>query len=172
MYALSKRSYNTLRQHIKKEANYFTNRCLDCHTMVCAIVIYVWECWTIKKAKCQRTDAFELWCCRRLLRVPWTATSSQSNQKKSVLIMHWEDWCGSWSSKTLVPLCEEPQCVRTNPAVGNTERQRRRESRGWVGCMALPIQWAWIWTYSERWRSLVCCDPHGGKDLYMIEWRN
>ena len=41
------------------------------------------ESWTIKKAKCQGTDAFELWCCRRLLRIPWTARrSSQSNLKE------------------------------------------------------------------------------------------
>ena len=40
-------------------------------------VMYGCDSWTIKKAKCQRTDAFELWCCRRLLRVPWTARSNQ-----------------------------------------------------------------------------------------------
>ena len=39
--------------------------------------MYGCDSWTIKKAKCQRTDAFELWCCRRLLRVPWTARSNQ-----------------------------------------------------------------------------------------------
>ena len=43
--------------------------------MVFPVVMYGCESWTIKKAKCQRTDAFELWCWRRLLRVPWTATS-------------------------------------------------------------------------------------------------
>ena len=43
--------------------------------MVFPVVMYGCESWTIKKAKCQRTDAFELWCWRRLLRIPWTATS-------------------------------------------------------------------------------------------------
>ena len=41
--------------------------------MVFPIVMYGWESWTIKKAEHQRIDAFELWCWRRLLRVPWTA---------------------------------------------------------------------------------------------------
>ena len=47
--------------------------------MVFPVVKYGCERWTIKKAECWWTDAFELWCCRRLLRVPWTARSNQSN---------------------------------------------------------------------------------------------
>ena len=51
--------------------------------MVFAVVMYGCESWTIKKAKCQRIDVFELWCWRRLLRVPWTARrSNQSILKK------------------------------------------------------------------------------------------
>ena len=47
-------------------------------TMVFPVVIYVYESWTIKKAEHHRIDAFELWCWRRFLRVPWTARSNQS----------------------------------------------------------------------------------------------
>ena len=51
--------------------------------MVFPVVMYGCESWTIKKAEFQRTDAFELWCWRRLLRVPWTARrSNQSNLKE------------------------------------------------------------------------------------------
>ena len=46
--------------------------------LVFPVVIYECESWTIRKAECQRSDAFELWCWRRLLRVPWTARSNQS----------------------------------------------------------------------------------------------
>ena len=46
--------------------------------MVFPVVMYGCESWTIKKAECQKIDAFELWCWRRLLRVPWTARSNQS----------------------------------------------------------------------------------------------
>ena len=60
--------------------------------MVFSVVMYGCEGWTIKKAKHQRIDAFELWCWRRLMRVPWIARSSnQSILKKSVLNIHWKD---------------------------------------------------------------------------------
>jgi len=48
--------------------------------MVFPVVMYGCESWTIKKAECRRIDAFELWCWRRVLRVPWTARRSKSNQ--------------------------------------------------------------------------------------------
>ena len=52
--------------------------------MVFPVVMYGWESWTVKKAECRRIDSFELWCWRRLLRVPWTARrSSQSILKIS-----------------------------------------------------------------------------------------
>ena len=56
------------------------------------VIIYGCDSWTIKKAEHQRTDAFKLWCWRRLLRVPWTARrANQSILKKSVLNIHWRD---------------------------------------------------------------------------------
>ena len=60
--------------------------------MVFPVVMYGRESWTIKKAECRRIDAFELWCWRRLLRVPWTARRSNlSILKKSVPNIHWKD---------------------------------------------------------------------------------
>ena len=53
-------------------------------TMVSPIVTYGCESWTIKKAECQRIDAFELWCRRRLLRVPWTARRSNQSILKEI----------------------------------------------------------------------------------------
>ena len=50
--------------------------------MVFPVVIYGYESWTVKKAEYQRMDAFELWCWRRLLKVPWTARSTQSILKE------------------------------------------------------------------------------------------
>ena len=52
--------------------------------MVFPVVMYGCESWTIKKAECQRTDAFELWCWRRLLRVPWTARRSNQSILKEI----------------------------------------------------------------------------------------
>ena len=52
--------------------------------MVFPVVMYGCESWTIKKAECQRIDAFDLWCCRRLLRVPWTARRSNQSILKEI----------------------------------------------------------------------------------------
>ena len=60
--------------------------------MVFPLVMYGYESWTVKKAEHQRIDAFELWCWRRLLRVPWTARkSNQSILKQIILGVHWKD---------------------------------------------------------------------------------
>ena len=52
--------------------------------MVFPVVMYGCDCWTVKKAECQRIDAFELWCWRRLLRVPWTARRSNQSVLKEI----------------------------------------------------------------------------------------
>ena len=59
----------------------------NCHllsTYCVPLVMYGWESWTIKKAEHQRIDAFELWCWRRLLRVPWTAKRSNQSILKEI----------------------------------------------------------------------------------------
>ena len=68
-----KKSYDQPRQGIKKQRHYFMTQVHIVRVMVFPVVMYECESWTIKKAECQRIDAFELWCWRRLLRVPWTA---------------------------------------------------------------------------------------------------
>ena len=57
---------------------------LTVKAMVFPVVMYGCESWTIKKAEHQRTDAFELWCWRRLLRVPWTARRSKQSILKEI----------------------------------------------------------------------------------------
>ena len=60
--------------------------------MVFPVVMYACESWTLEKAECRRIVAFELWCWRRLLKVPWIARrSNQYILKKSVLNIHWKD---------------------------------------------------------------------------------
>ena len=78
-----KESYDQPRQHIKsRDITLSTKVCLV-KAMLFPVVMYGCESWTIKKAEHQRIDAFELWCWRRLLRVPWTARrSNQSILKK------------------------------------------------------------------------------------------
>ena len=76
MLASWKKSYDQPTQHIKKQRHYLAI-CLV-KAMVFPVVMYGCEGWTIKKAECRRLNAFELWCWRRLLRVPWT--TRRSNQ--------------------------------------------------------------------------------------------
>ena len=76
-------SYDQPRQHIKKQRHYFTDKGLV-KGMVFPGVMYGCESWTIKKAERQRIDAFELWCWRRLLRIPWTARRSSQSILKEI----------------------------------------------------------------------------------------
>ena len=76
-----KESYDQPRQHIKKQRHYFANRSLSNQGYV---VTYGCESWSIKKAERRRIDAFELWCWRRLLRVPWTAKRSNQTILKEI----------------------------------------------------------------------------------------
>ena len=73
-----------LKQHIKKQRHYFASKGHLVKVMVFPVIMYGCESWTIKKAECQRTDAFELWCWRRLLRVPWTARRSNQSIIKEI----------------------------------------------------------------------------------------
>ena len=71
------------RQHIRKQRHYFAKKIHLVKALAFPVVMYGCERWTIKKAESRRIDAFELWCWRRLLRVPWTARrSNQSILKK------------------------------------------------------------------------------------------
>ena len=77
---------------ILKIRPYFADKGPSSKAMVFPVVMYGCESWTIKKAERQRIDAFELWCWRRLLRVPWTAKDQTSQScRKSVLTIHWKD---------------------------------------------------------------------------------
>jgi len=83
MLAPWKKSYDQPRQHIKKQRHYFANKGLSIQSYIFPGVMYGCESWTIKKAECRGIDAFELWCWRIFLRVPWTTRrSNQSIIKK------------------------------------------------------------------------------------------
>ena len=67
--------------------------------MVFPVVMFGCESWTIKKGERQRIDSLELWCWRRLLRVPWTARKSNQIILKEINPEYsWKDWCWNWSS--------------------------------------------------------------------------
>ena len=120
--------------------------------MVFPVVMYGCESWTIKKAERRRVGAFELWCWRRLLRVPRTARiSNRSILKKSILNIHWKDWCWSWTSNTFSIWCEglshwkRPLCWERLKVGGEGD------DRGWDAWMVLLTQQTWIWVNSRSW---------------------
>ena len=86
MLAPWKKSYNKSRQNIKKQRHHFADKGPSSQSYVCffPVVMYGCESWTIKKGKCQRINAFELWCWRRLLRVPWTRRRSNKSILKEI----------------------------------------------------------------------------------------
>ena len=84
MFASWQESYDKPRQCIEKQRHYYVDKSPYSQAMVFPVVMYDCESWTVKKAECQRIDAFELWCWRRLLRVPWTARRSNQSILKEV----------------------------------------------------------------------------------------
>ena len=78
------KSYDQPRQHIKKQRHYYATKVHLVKAKVFPVATYECESWTIKKAEHRRIDAFELWCWRRLLRVPWTARRSNQSFLKEI----------------------------------------------------------------------------------------
>ena len=132
--------------------------------IVFPVVMYEFESWTIKKAEYQRIDAFELWCWRRLLRVPWTA-------RKSNLNILWKDWCWSWNCNMLATLCEEPTHWKRPWCWERLKAEGEGDNRGWDGWMAPPTQWTWVWENSRRWETW-CAAVHGVTKSWtqLSEW--
>ena len=81
---LWKESCNQPRQYIKRQRHTLPTKVCLVKAMVFPVVMYGCESWTIKKAEHQGIDAFELWCWRRLLRVPWTARRSNQSILKEI----------------------------------------------------------------------------------------
>ena len=119
--------------------------------MVFPVVIHGCENWTIKKADHQRTDALEMWCWRRLLRVPWTARRSNKSTRKQInpvfslkgLMLKLKlQYFGHlmWRANSL----EKALMLRKIKGKGEGG------GRGWDGYIASLTQWTWIWANSRR----------------------
>ena len=143
--------------------------------MVFPVVMYGCESWTIKKAEHGRTDAFEPWYWRILLRVPWTARKSNQSIPKEispeysleVLMLKLKlQYCHLMRKLTYF---KRPWCWERLKAGAE------RDNIGWDGWVASPSRWTWVWASSRSWwwtGSLVCCSPWGHKESDTTEWLN
>ena len=133
------------------------------------------ESWTIKKAEHQRIDAFELWCWRRLSRVPWTARrSNQSILKEISPEYSLEGWCWSWSSNTLATWCKElthwkrPWCwERLKVGEGNDQ-----EWDGWMASALNGHEFEEAQRVGDGQGGLACHSPWGYKESDTTRWLN
>ena len=120
--------------------------------MVFPVVTYGCESWTVKKAERWRIDAFELWCWRRLLRVPWTARRfNQSILKEIILGFLWKEWCYSWNSSTLATSCGQLTHWKRLGCWEGLGARGEGDDRGWDGWMASLTRCTWVWVNSGSW---------------------
>ena len=133
--------------------------------MVFPVVMYGCESWTIKKAECQNIDAFELWCWRRLLRVPWTGKEIQPVHPKGD-----QSWVfiGRTDAEAETPILWPPDVknwlIGKDPDAGKRLKAGGKgDDGGWDGWMASPTWWTWVWASSRSWwwTRKWCAAVHG-----------
>ena len=132
--------------------------------MVFPVVMYRCESWTVKKAECQRIDAFELWCWRRLVRVPWTARrSNQSILKEISPGCSLERLTLKLKLKYFGHLMQTPDSFENTLMLGKIEGRRRRgrqdEMVGWHHQLS-GMSLSKLWELDEQ-GGLVCYSPRG-----------
>ena len=143
--------------------------------MVFPVVMYGCDSWTRKNAECWRTDTLELWCWRRLLRVPWTTRRSNHSILKEIspeysleglMVKLQLQYSGHLMQRT--DLFEKrPWCWERLKARGEGD------NRGWDFWMASPPQWTWVWVNSGSWwwtRRLGMLQSMGSQRVGLSDW--
>ena len=120
--------------------------------MVFPAIMYGYESWTVKKAECWRIDAFELWCWRRLLKVPWTERrSSQSILKEISPEYSLEGLTLKLKLQYFGYLMRRIDSMEKTLMLERLKAGGKGEDRGWDGWMAPLTQWTWVWVNSGSW---------------------
>ena len=121
--------------------------------MVFPVVMYGCECWTIKKAEHRKTDAFKLWCLRRLLRIPWTARRLNQSVLKEINPEYpLEGLMLKLKLEYVGHLIRRADSLEKKPSdAGKDWEQEEKGPTGWDGWMASLTQWTWLWANSARW---------------------
>ena len=113
--------------------------------------MYWCESWTIKKAECWRIDAFELWCWRRLLRVPWTARSNQSIRKEINPECSLKGLMLKLTLWYFGHLLGRANSLEKTLMLGKIKGRRRRGHQRMRCWMTSPTQWTWVWVNFGSW---------------------
>ena len=142
--------------------------------MVFPVDMYGCESWTIKKSELWRIDAFELWCWRRLLRVPWTARRSNQSILKEI-----SPGSGRTDIEAETPILWPPDVknwlIWKDPDVGKNWRQEEKgtedEMVGWHHWLN-EHEFEWTPGVGNGQGGLACCCPWGRKESDTTEWLN
>ena len=114
--------------------------------------MYGCESWAIKKAELWRIDAFELWCWRRLLRVPWTARRSNQFILKEISPEYsLEGLMLKLKLQHFGHLMRRTDSFEKTLMLGKLKVGGEGDDRGWDGWMTSPTQWTWVWVGSGSW---------------------
>ena len=120
--------------------------------MVFPVVMYGCESWTVKKVERWRIDAFELWCWRRLLRVPWTARRpSQSILKETSPGCSLEGLMLKLKLQYFGHLMRRVDSLEKTLMLGGIGAGGEGDDRGWDGWMESSTRWTWVWVNSGSW---------------------
>ena len=144
--------------------------------MVFPVVMYGCESWTTKKAKQWRIDAFELWCWRRLLRVPGTARrSNQSILKEISPGCSLEGLTVKVKLQYFGHLMRRADSLEKTLMLGGIEGRRRRGQQRMRWLDGITDSMEWVWVSSKRWDdqgNLMCCSPWGHKEADRTDGPN
>ena len=177
MLAPWKKSCDQPWQYLKKQRHYFANKVHLVKALVFPAVMYGCESWTIKKAECQRTDAFALWCWRRLMRVLWTARRSNHFILKEIsaecsleglmlkLKLQYFGYL-MWRTDSL-------EKTLMLGGIGDSRRRGQQRMR-WLDSItdSMVVEFEWTLGVGNGPGGLACCDSWFHKELDMTERLN
>ena len=144
--------------------------------MVFPVIMYGCESWTVKKAECQRIDAFELWCWRKLLRVPWTAKRSNQSILKEISPVFFERNDAKAETPVLWPPHVKRWLIGKDSDAGRDWGQEEKgttedEMAGWHHEL-YGHESEWTPGDGDGQEGLACCNSWGRKELDMTERLN